>query len=71
MLKLQVNIKQLMKEKNITQLKLSELTGIRQAAISELINMKRQSININHLEAIINVLRVKDISKYMEIIEEE
>lgn len=67
MLKLHNHINHIMKEKNITQLQLSEMTGIRQAGISELLNLKRQSINLKHLELIINVLGIKDIEKCFTI----
>ena len=67
---LRIKLKELMKGKNITQLALSEETGIRQAAISELINMKRQSVNIEHLNLIITAMKVSDVNKLFEIVEE-
>lgn len=64
---LNIKLKQIMKDKNITQLELSELTGIRQAAISELLNMKRQSVNIHHLNSIITALNITDVNSLFEI----
>jgi transcriptional regulator with XRE-family HTH domain len=69
MLRLEIKLKEALKENNLTQKELSELTGIREAAISELSNMKRRSINVEHLEKIINELNVENISKIINIIE--
>lgn len=69
-MKIEIKLKQLMIEKNITQSELSELTGIRQAYISELVNMKRQSVNLNHLASIIRVLNVRDMNRVLGIIED-
>jgi transcriptional regulator with XRE-family HTH domain len=67
MLRLEVTLKEVLKENNLTQKNLSELTGIREAAISELSNKKRGSINIKHLETIINRLNINDITKIINI----
>lgn len=67
MLKLEISLKEILKLNNLTQKELSKVTGIREAAISELFNKKRRSININHLEKIINELHVEDISMIINI----
>jgi putative transcriptional regulator len=69
MLKLKCNLRHIMKEKNVTQKELEARTGIRQAGISELINLKRRAINLEHLETIMNELNIKDASRLFEIVE--
>lgn len=56
-----------MKERNVTQLDLSKELDIRQAAISELINLKRTTINIEHLEAVLNYLKVEEAKEFIEL----
>ncbi|WP_270172593.1 helix-turn-helix domain-containing protein [Paenibacillus sp. SYP-B4298] len=45
----------------MTQKQLSELTGIRPAAISEICNNQRTSINREHIEKIAHCLDIQDI----------
>lgn len=60
-LRLHVRIKEVLKERNITQKELAELTGIRPAAISELANNLRTTINREHIERIAEVLEITRI----------
>lgn len=55
-----------MEEREITQLKLSEMTGIRQAAISEIVNNRRDTINKIHLETICKALDITDFNEILE-----
>jgi putative transcriptional regulator len=53
--------------RNKTQKELAELTGIRPAAISELYNNQRKSINKEHLEKIAVALQITDIRELIVI----
>lgn len=63
---MRIKLKEVMEERGITQLKLSEITGIRQAAISEIVNNRRDTINKNHLETICNALEITDFNDILE-----
>jgi putative transcriptional regulator len=69
--KLTVNLPELLKQKNMSLRELSRKTGIRHAALSELSHLKRSSINVNHLLAIINELEINDIREIIDIVEED
>ncbi|WP_339295637.1 helix-turn-helix transcriptional regulator [Paenibacillus sp. FSL W7-1279] len=69
--KVVVEIKRLLKERNITLRELSRLTDIRHAALSELSNQKRESISFSHIEKIANALNIKDIREIIDIIDVE
>lgn len=58
---LKVRLSDLLKERGMTQKQLSELTGIRPAAISEICNNQRTSINREHIEKIADCLDIQDI----------
>lgn len=51
----------ILKEKELTQKDLSEMTGIREATISEFVNLRRSTININMLIKIMNVLDINNL----------
>ena len=64
--KIKLNLRRLLEEKNVTQQQLSAMTGIRQATISEMVNRRRRSVNLDYLERILTVLDVKDPSRLIE-----
>lgn len=59
--------KVLAERNNMSQKELAEKTGIRAAAISELYNNQRKSINKEHLEKIAEVLDIEDIRELIAI----
>ncbi|MGG4214298.1 helix-turn-helix transcriptional regulator [Paenibacillus sp. FSL L8-0638] len=61
------DLKNLLLEKGWEQKKLSELTGIREATISELVRNKNKMFSRQVLEKIINVLDINDIAKLIRI----
>lgn len=65
---IRLNLKNIMSERNITQMELSEMTGIRQATISDLVNNKGTQMYLPNLEKICYVLSITDISEivYLE-----
>lgn len=70
MSKVRLRIDELLKNRGLTQQELSRLTGIRQAAISEMVRNKRQKISIHHLEKIAKALGITDVNELLTIEEE-
>lgn len=66
MLKIKIKLKQVLKENKLTQVQLSELTGIAQARISKLCGEDRQEVNLLMLEKIAHALNINDISILMQ-----
>ncbi|WP_423410238.1 helix-turn-helix domain-containing protein [Heyndrickxia sp. MSNUG] len=62
-----ITLDKVLAEKNKTQKELAEITGIRPAAISELYNNQRKSINKEHLEKIADALGIEDIRELIAI----
>lgn len=56
-----IRLSEILKERGMTQKQLSELTGIRPAAISEICNNQRTSINREHIEKIADCLGILDV----------
>lgn len=54
-------------ERNMTQKQLAELTGLRPAAISEICNNQRTTINRAHLTKIADALGIEDIRELIEL----
>lgn len=63
---MRVKLKEIMDERGITQMKLAEMTGIRQAAISEIVNNRRDTINKTHL---VTICKALDITSFDDILE--
>ncbi|WP_068503708.1 helix-turn-helix domain-containing protein [Paenibacillus kribbensis] len=70
MLKFRIKLKEVLKDRGITQKKLEELSGVPQSKISNLCNNKFQELNINNIEKIAHALYIKDISILMRFEEE-
>lgn len=64
---IQLKIKKLLLERNMTQNKLSELSGVPPATLSDIVNDKRSSVNKYHLARIAEALGVDDINELIEI----
>jgi putative transcriptional regulator len=67
-----VKIKRVLLERNITQKELAEMTGLREATISEISNNSRTVINKSHLSKIMDALDITKLEDILELkIEEE
>lgn len=62
---LKVRLKEVLNERQMTQKELSELSGVRPNAISELSNNVRESINRNHIGKIAKALNLTDPSELL------
>jgi putative transcriptional regulator len=67
LVKLRVKLDEVLKDRNMSQKELAELTGIRPAAISELYNNQRKSINRDHIEKIAAALNISDINELITL----
>jgi len=65
--KVRVIVDEIIRARGITQTELSDMSGVRQASISELSNNMRKSINREHLAKIADALEIDDISELLVI----
>lgn len=68
MKKVKLQINQLLSNHDISLTQLHVKTGIRLAALSELANGKRQRIQFEHLEKIVQALDIEDMNEVFSII---
>lgn len=69
--KVVVKIADLVKAHQISLRELSRRADVRHAALSELANGKRESINFSHIERIAEALNIEDIREIIDLVEEE
>ena len=62
-----VLVNERLKERGWTQKQLAEATGIRPAAISEICNNQRTTINREHLTKIADALGITDIRELIQL----
>lgn len=62
-----IDVKAKLKEQKMSQKTLAELTGLREATISEIINNRRSTINRKHLGLILDALKIKDMNEVITI----
>lgn len=67
MLRLHVKLKTVLMEKGIQQKQLAEMTGIREASISEFANNVRGTLNIQYILKIMETLEIDDIREIVEV----
>lgn len=63
MFKVKIKLKDVLKERNITQKQLEKMSGVHQARISKLIREDRQEINLVMIEKIAAALNITDLSE--------
>ncbi|HEY2495024.1 MAG TPA: helix-turn-helix transcriptional regulator [Paenibacillus sp.] len=68
--KVRVTLDESLQRKGMTMNELSLKADVRRAAISELINGKRENINFRHIEQIAEVLKISDIREIITLVEE-
>jgi DNA-binding Xre family transcriptional regulator len=67
-IQIRLNLKHILISKGITQKELSQMTGIREAAISAMCNNYGISINKEHISLIIKALKINDMNEIIQII---
>ncbi|MFB5268864.1 helix-turn-helix domain-containing protein [Paenibacillus enshidis] len=69
--KIVVKIAELAKDHHISLRELSRISNVRQAALSELSNGKRESISFSHIEKIAAALNIQDIREIIDLVDVE
>lgn len=63
---LRIKLKDVLKQRNVTQRQLESMSGVNQARISQLCKPGRQEINLVILEKIATALDITDISELIQ-----
>ncbi|WP_232696132.1 helix-turn-helix domain-containing protein [Brevibacillus daliensis] len=71
MIKLRLKLDTVLKDKGISQTKLSQMIDVRQGTISDMCRNARTEINIPIVEKIARALNISDISELMQFEEVE
>lgn len=66
---LHIKLKEILEEREMSQKKLAELTGLRANAISEMVNNQRQTFNKEQLMKVCEALDIKSVEDILEIVE--
>lgn len=64
--KVKLKVKELLVERNITQKKLAQISGIRESTISDIVRGTRTVINFEHLSKIAEALEIDNISQLID-----
>jgi putative transcriptional regulator len=71
MRRVEIKLKDLLKERNIEQKQLAEMTGLTERTISELVNNKVKRVPKEALEKIANALEIDKMSDILIFVNEE
>ncbi|WP_080871958.1 helix-turn-helix domain-containing protein [Oceanobacillus timonensis] len=71
MKKVHLQLNQLLHQHDLSITQLHIKTGIRRATLSELASGKRQRIQLEHIDKIVNALNIKDINELFRIEEDD
>lgn len=63
---IRLKVRELLNKQNMTQSRLSEISGVPPATLSDIVNDKRSSVNKVHLVRIAEALRVKNINELID-----
>lgn len=66
-MELVILLKDRLAERDMTQRELVKLTGLRQAAVSEICNNQRTTINRDHITKIAEALEIEDIRQLIRL----
>jgi putative transcriptional regulator len=61
-------LREILKRKGVTQKELAEMTGIREATISEMVNDSRSVYNKEHIVKVMDALHIEDLNDILELI---
>ena len=64
--KVKLKVKELLEERNITQKKLAQISGIRESTISDIVRGTRTVINFELLSKIAEALEIDNISQLID-----
>lgn len=63
----QLKLRQILKDRGMTQKKLAELSGVREATINVIVRNAQTSINFVHLAKIMDALEIEDFNEILVI----
>lgn len=63
---LNLKLKSIMKERGLTPKKLSELSGVRQSTISDIVRGGRTLINFEHFSKIAQALEISELTELID-----
>lgn len=63
---IKLKVKELLEEREITQKKLAQMSGIRESTISDIVRGTRTVINFEHLSKIAEALEIDNISQLID-----
>lgn len=63
---IKLKVKELLEEREITQKKLAQMSGIRESTISDIVRGTRTVINFEHLSKVAEVLEIDNISQLID-----
>lgn len=66
---IELKVKEAIEKRGITQKKLSEMSGIRESTISDIVRGTRTVINFEHLSKIAEALEISDITELINFVE--
>ena len=64
--KVKLKVKELLEERNITQKKLAQISGIRESTISDIVRGTRTVLNFEHLSKIAEALEIDNLSQLID-----
>ena len=64
---IKLKVKELLEEREITQKKLAQMSGIRESTISDIVRGTRTVINFEHLSKVAEALEIDNISQLIDI----
>lgn len=66
-MELKVDLKEILKTKNMSQIDLADKTGLTRTVISEIATNRRTSINREHITKVIQALEITDLNEIFKI----
>ncbi len=63
---IKLKVKELLEEREITQKKLAQMSGIRESTISDIVRGTRTVINFEHLSKVAEALEIDNISQLID-----
>lgn len=69
-MKVECKLKQILKDRNISQKELAQMSGIRESTISSIVRESKSVLNFEHFSKIANALNISDIRELIELKED-
>ena len=63
---IKLKVKEVLEEREITQKKLAQMSGIRESTISDIVRGTRTVINFEHLSKVAEALEIENISQLID-----